>query len=63
MDTKFFLGIGLAIVLVFAGAAVYNGFTKLPGTARASGDREILYQVSTIDALMLGVFVGVMPVG
>lgn len=63
MDTKFFLGIGLAIVLVFAGAAVYNGFTKLPGTVRTSGDREVLYQVSTIDALMLGVFDGVQPVG
>ena len=30
MDTKFFLGIGLAIVLVFAGAAVYTSFAKLP---------------------------------
>jgi len=62
MDTKFFLGIGLAIVLVFAGAATYSSFTKLPGTARATGDREVLYQVSTIDALMQGVFDGVEPV-
>jgi acetolactate decarboxylase len=63
MDSKFFLGVGLAIVLVFAGAAVYSSYTKLPGTARATGDREVLYQVSTIDALMQGVFEGVQPVG
>src|SRR5512137_1292807 len=62
MDAKFFLGIGLAIVLVFAGLAVYTSFAKLPGTARATGDREVLYQVSTIDALMQGVFDGVEPV-
>jgi acetolactate decarboxylase len=63
MDTKFFLGIGLAIVLVFTGAAVYTHFTKLPGTARATDNRDVLYQVSTIDALMQGVFDGVQPVG
>lgn len=63
MDTKFFLGIGLAIVLVFAGMAVYSSFTKLPGGAKATGDRDVLYQVSTIDALMQGVFDGVQPVG
>jgi acetolactate decarboxylase len=63
MDTKFFLGIGLAIVLVFAGAAIYSSFAKLPAAAGAAGDREVLYQVSTIDALMQGVFDGVQPVG
>ena len=64
MDTKFFLGIGLAVVLIFAGAAIYSGFTKLPKTAAGvTGDREVLYQVSTIDALMQGVFDGVQPVG
>jgi len=63
MDTKFFLGIGLAVVLVFAGAAIYTSFAKLPGTTRATGDRDVLYQVSTIDALMQGVFDGVQPVG
>jgi acetolactate decarboxylase len=63
MDAKFFLGIILAIVLVFAGAAVYSSLAKLPNTARASGDRDVLYQVSTIDALMQGVFDGVQPVG
>ncbi len=63
MDTKFYLGIGLAIVLVFAGAAVYTSFSKIPGTARATGDRDVLYQVSTIDALMQGVYDGVQPVG
>lgn len=63
MDRKFFLGIGLAIVLVFAGAAVYSGFAKLQDAPKATGDREVLYQVSTIDALMQGVFDGVQTVG
>jgi acetolactate decarboxylase len=63
MDTKFFLGIGLAIVLVFAGAAVYTSFAKLPDTAAATGDRDVLYQVSTIDAVMQGVYDGVQTVG
>ena len=63
MDAKFFLGIVLAVVIVFAGAAVYSSFAKFPGGARATGDREVLYQVSTIDALLQGVFDGVQPVG
>ena len=63
MDTKFFLGIGLAIVLVFFGSAVYSSFTKLPAAPAAPEDLETLYQVSTIDALMQGVFDGVQPVG
>ncbi len=59
MDLKFFLGIGLAIVIVFCGASVYTHFVKAtPGSV----DRETLYQVSTIDALMQGVFEGVQPV-
>ena len=63
MDTKFFLGIGLAIVLVFCGAAVYSAFTKIPTASAVPADHEILYQVSTIDALMQGVYDGVQPVG
>jgi len=59
MDQKFFLGIGLAIVIVFCGAAVYTHYVK---TVPASADRETFYQVSTIDALMQGVFEGVQPV-
>jgi hypothetical protein len=31
MDTRFFLGIGLAIVLVFFGATVYTSFSKMGG--------------------------------
>ena len=62
MDTKFFLGIGLAIVLVFFGAAVYSSFTRLPAASAVPEDLETLYQVSTIDALMQGVFDGVQPV-
>jgi len=61
MDTKFFLGIGLAIVLVFSFAAVYTSFSRLP-TVAIPDDHETLYQVSTIDALMLGVFDGVQPI-
>ncbi len=63
MDAKFFLGIGLAIVLVFAGAAIYTSFTRLPAASVVPEDRETLYQVSTIDALMQGVYDGVQPVG
>jgi acetolactate decarboxylase len=61
MDTKFFLGIGLAIVLVFSFAAVYTSFSRLP-TVATPEDHETLYQVSTINALMLGVYDGVQPV-
>jgi acetolactate decarboxylase len=62
MDTKFFLGIGLAIVLVFCSAAVYTSFTRLPAISAVQQDHEILYQISTIDALMQGVYDGVQPV-
>jgi len=62
MDTRFFLGIGLVIVLVFFGATVYTSFSKLPAGSAVPGDRETLYQVSTIDALMQGVYDGVQPI-
>jgi acetolactate decarboxylase len=59
MDTlKFFLGVGLAIVLVFFAASVYTRFSE---DTTVPLDRETLYQVSTIDALMQGVFDGVQP--
>ncbi len=57
---KFLLGIGLAIVLVFCGVSVYTHFVK---AAPNPADRETLYQVSTIDALMQGVDDGILPVG
>jgi acetolactate decarboxylase len=63
MDTKFVLGVCLAIILVFAGTAVWSGLSKLPASARSADGREVLYQVSTVDALMVGVFDGVQPVG
>ena len=59
-NQKFLLGIGLAIAFVFCGAAVYSHFVK---AAPQPEDRDTLYQVSTIDALMLGVYDGVQPVG
>jgi len=62
MDTKFFLGIGLAVVLVFSSAAVYSSFTRLPTASSIPEGYDILYQVSTIDALMQGVYDGVQPV-
>jgi len=56
MDYKFFLGIGVAVAIVFAGAAVYTGFVKhIPAE---SAGQDTLYQVSTIDALMQGVYDG-----
>lgn len=60
MDQKFFLGIGLAVVIVFAASAVYLNIQK---NATDSADHDTLYQVSTIDALMQGVFDGVQPIG
>jgi len=59
-NLKFFLGIGLAIVLVFFAASLY---TRFAGDTTLPVDRETLYQVSTIDALMQGVFDGIQPVG
>lgn len=60
MDKKlFFLGIGVAVVLVFAGAAAWSGVAK---ASQTHGDREILYQVSSMNALAQGAFDGVQPV-
>ena len=50
-------------MLVFCGAAIYTSFTILPTTSAVPEDHETLYQVSTIDALMQGVYDGVQPVG
>ncbi|HNX16788.1 MAG TPA: acetolactate decarboxylase [Methanoregula sp.] len=61
MDYKFFLGMGVAVAIVFAGAAVFTGFTKhLPA---GSAGQDTFYQVSTIDALMQGVYDGDVTVG
>ena len=57
-NLKFFLGIGVAIVLVFSAASVYTRFSE---DTTMPVDRETLYQISTIDALMQGVFDGVLP--
>jgi acetolactate decarboxylase len=57
---KFFLGIGLAVVIVFSAASVYSHFTK---PASIPADRGTLYQVSTIGALTQGAYDGVVPVG
>jgi acetolactate decarboxylase len=63
MDTlKLILGIGLAVVLVFCGTAVHAQIAKV-SPVQAEPDRETLYQVSTIDALLQGVFGGVQTVG
>lgn len=51
--------IGLAIILVIFAALVYTLFI---GGITPSADRETLYQVSTIDALLQGVFDGIQPV-
>ncbi|MDD1701568.1 MAG: acetolactate decarboxylase [Methanoregula sp.] len=61
MDYKFFLGIGLAVAIVFAGAVIYTNFAK-HATADTAG-QDTLYQVSTIDALMQGVYDGNVTVG
>lgn len=60
MDTRFFLAIGLAVVLVFTVSAVNANIQR---SAAVTPDQDTLYQVSTIDALMQGVFEGVQPIG
>lgn len=57
MDYKFLLGIGLAVAIVFAGASVYSHYVK-NAPAPLNPDADTLYQVSTIDALMQGVYDG-----
>ncbi len=59
MDRKFFLGIGVAVVIIFFAAAFA---TNLPKGTPVAGDHDTLYQVSTIDALMQGAFDGTEPV-
>ncbi len=59
MDHKFLLGLGAACAIVFFIAAFAVSLPKQTGTT----DGETLYQVSTIDALMQGVYDGVLPVG
>ncbi len=60
MDTKlFYLGIGLAVALVFAGASAWSGVAK---ASSIHGDRETLYQVSSMNALAQGSFDGIEPV-
>jgi acetolactate decarboxylase len=59
-NLKFFLGIGVAIVIIFAGSSVYTSLQK--NAAAAHADRETLYQVSTIDALMQGSYEGTQQV-
>ena len=62
MNYKFFLGIGVAVAIVFAGVAVYTGFMKHVPAANTP-ERDTLNQVSTIDALMQGVYNGDVTVG
>jgi acetolactate decarboxylase len=58
MDRKFFLGIAVAVAVIFFAAAFATGLSK---STEAAQDRDTLYQVSTIDALMQGVYEGVQP--
>jgi len=60
MDKQFFLGIGLAVAIVFAGAAVYTGVAHL--NPANSAEYDTLYQVSTIGALMQGVYNGTVTI-
>lgn len=55
-----FFVIGLALILLLVAAL---GYVLLAGSSPVPKDGECLYQVSTIDALQLGVFDGIQPVG
>jgi acetolactate decarboxylase len=60
MDRKFVLGVAVAVAIIFFAAAFAQSLIK---GAAAPKDSETLYQVSTIDALMLGVYDGIVPFG
>ncbi len=59
MDRKFFLGIAVAVAIIFFSVAVYS---SLPKKTAPDENSDVLYQVSTIDAVMMGVFEGIQPV-
>ena len=60
MDKKmFFLGIGLAVVMVFCGSMVISNLAKV---SQSHADRGSMYQVSTMNALAQGAFEGIQPV-
>ena len=52
------------VILIIAGGIFLGDAGKNPPQvpAETSGERDILYQVSTYDALMLGAYTGVLPV-
>jgi acetolactate decarboxylase len=60
MDHRFFLGIAVAFAIIFFAAAFAQNLMKHPALPV---DHETLYQVSTIDALMQGVYDGILPFG
>lgn len=60
MDRKFFLGIAVAVAIIFFGWAFA---THLPKGDDGAEDHDTLYQVSTIDALLQGSFDGTEQVG
>ncbi|OPY39160.1 MAG: Alpha-acetolactate decarboxylase [Methanoregula sp. PtaU1.Bin051] len=59
MDRNFFLGIAVAVAIVFFAAAFCSSLPKSPVPSQ---NRDTLYQVSTIDALLQGSFDGTEPV-
>lgn len=58
MDYKFLIGIAVVVAVIFFAVAFSSNLSKNAGTVPG---RETLYQVSTIDALMLGMYEGVQP--
>ncbi len=57
--------VGVIVVLIIAGGVFLNEAAKNPqsSTEKLPVDRDVLYQISTINALVLGVYDGVQPVG
>jgi len=53
------------IILIIAGGVLLNEAAKnpVPGSTQATTERDVLYQVSTINALTLGAYDGVQTVG
>jgi acetolactate decarboxylase len=57
--------VGAIVILIIAGGVFLNeaGKNPRPATEKIPADRDVLYQVSTINALVLGIYDGVQSTG
>ncbi len=58
---QWMLGFGMGLLVLGCGLLFLQGFGALSGETLPTADREVIYQVSTIDALMEGEYDGLVP--